>query len=467
MGKRYDVFISYSHASDTALAEDLERGLKNMNRRWNQRRALEVFRDESSLSASPHLWQSLAVQLDAAAYALVLLSTDAADSHWVGREIDHFLSSHGEDRLLLALTGGELVWDDATGDWSAASTAVPPVLRGRLTAEPCWVDLRWVRGRGDASLRGTRFRAAVATLAAPVHGMSRDELDGEDVRAHRRFVLIRRTAVAALLLLLSMALVASVLALFSRHQTNAERSLRRQVELAADELRRVNEDLDATNSQLDTTNGELEVANGQLASTNAVLDDRNRQLDAANATLDTRNQELDSANRELDETNRALAISNGSLNAANTRLAVVNGQLNAANIRLAELEAFASKSAGAAICSSASANYLTFASEYVSGQYFEQLSARDTAYASIVTAVNDPNAGIEGVRTLVSTYAGVFAVSALGDPPLPQNPLLGKGCSSTPGYPFRPYWGTLGDPPMNPYIASFMPNCADLQPYCR
>ena len=60
----YDAFISYSHA-DAVFAPVLQRGLQHLAKPWNRRRAMEVFRDETSLAASPGLWPAIQAALDA------------------------------------------------------------------------------------------------------------------------------------------------------------------------------------------------------------------------------------------------------------------------------------------------------------------------------------------------------------------------------------------------------------------
>ena len=51
--KTYDAFISYNHA-DLSLAAALQEGLQHLAKPWNRRRAMEVFRDETSLPGQ--LW---------------------------------------------------------------------------------------------------------------------------------------------------------------------------------------------------------------------------------------------------------------------------------------------------------------------------------------------------------------------------------------------------------------------------
>src|SRR5262245_53687771 len=54
----YDAFISYSHAKDKPIAAALQSVIQRLGKAWYQRRALRVFRDDTSLSATPHLWPS-------------------------------------------------------------------------------------------------------------------------------------------------------------------------------------------------------------------------------------------------------------------------------------------------------------------------------------------------------------------------------------------------------------------------
>ena len=55
----YDAFVSYSHAKDKPIAAALQRAVQTLGKPWYQRRALRVFRDDTSLSATPHLWPTI------------------------------------------------------------------------------------------------------------------------------------------------------------------------------------------------------------------------------------------------------------------------------------------------------------------------------------------------------------------------------------------------------------------------
>ncbi|MFD6104591.1 hypothetical protein ACFWFQ_18185 [Nocardia salmonicida] len=92
------------------------------------------------------------------------------------------------------------------------TSALPKALSGYFTeGEPLWVDLRQDT-YAEPNLRDPQFADAIATVAAPVHGMTKAELIGEDVRRHRRFTHIRNSAIAALALLMVLALIAAGIA---------------------------------------------------------------------------------------------------------------------------------------------------------------------------------------------------------------------------------------------------------------
>ncbi len=57
MPQKHDAFISYSHGVDATLAADLERGLERLAKPTFRLRAMDVFRDKSSLAAAPGLWE--------------------------------------------------------------------------------------------------------------------------------------------------------------------------------------------------------------------------------------------------------------------------------------------------------------------------------------------------------------------------------------------------------------------------
>ena len=201
----FDAFVSYSHAVDGELAPAVQRAMQRLAKPWFRVRALRVFRDESALSANPHLWSSIEIALDESDWFILLASPDAAASEWVDRELRHWLATKSVERLLVVVTDGTWEWDaDAH---ALTGTAVPSAIRDIFGDEPRHVDLRWARTETDLDLRNSRFRDVVAQLAAPAHGIAKDELEGEDIRLHRRARRLARGATSVLVLLLVLSVV--------------------------------------------------------------------------------------------------------------------------------------------------------------------------------------------------------------------------------------------------------------------
>ncbi|UUU41542.1 TIR domain-containing protein [Streptomyces sp. NBC_00162] len=213
MDRERDAFISYSHKRDITLAEGLQRGLHRLARPWTRRQVINVFRDTTSLSANSDLGGSIKEELARSRYFIYLASPEAAESRWVREEIEFWVANRPLDHFLIAVSGGTVFWDTRTGDFDwDGTTALPPVLRNKFRTEPLWVDLTAFRESDKLSLRQAEFRDAVATLAAPLHGRSKDALDSEDLRQHRIATRMLRGAVAALSVLLVTALIAGIVA---------------------------------------------------------------------------------------------------------------------------------------------------------------------------------------------------------------------------------------------------------------
>jgi hypothetical protein len=234
--KRYDAFISYAHEADTVFAPVLQRGLQRLANPWNRRRALEVFRDESSLAVSPGLWPSICAALDASRWFVVLASPEAARSEWVGKEIMHWVSSKGTGHLLVVVTNGSFIWDRASGALSRASSAWNPELRGIFSVEPKYLDMAWVRGGTRPTLRNARFRDQIATLAAAIREVPKEEIEGEDVRQQRRTRRIVQAVIATLTVLVLLVSVLAVVANIQRGQAVRESAIALSRQFAAEGL---------------------------------------------------------------------------------------------------------------------------------------------------------------------------------------------------------------------------------------
>src|SRR5262249_40175825 len=170
----YDAFVSYSHAKDKPIAAALQSAVQKLGKPWYKRRALRVFRDDTSLSATPSLWSSIEKALDQSSYFILLASPDAAASKWVNKEVAHWLECNSTDPLLTGLADGELSWDETTADFAAhARSPLPPALAGRFRVEPKWVDLRSYRDSADKA--GAKFTERAADFAATIHGIPKED----------------------------------------------------------------------------------------------------------------------------------------------------------------------------------------------------------------------------------------------------------------------------------------------------
>jgi hypothetical protein len=103
---KHDAFISYSHSADGKFSPALEDALKKIAKPFYKIRALNVFRDETNLSATPHLWDTIKDNLLASDYFILLASPKAAQSQWVKKEVQCWLESQSEEKILIGLTEG-------------------------------------------------------------------------------------------------------------------------------------------------------------------------------------------------------------------------------------------------------------------------------------------------------------------------------------------------------------------------
>jgi len=223
----YDAFVSYSHAKDKPVAAALQSAIQTLGKPWYRRRALRVFRDDTSLSATPQLWPSIEQALGNSRFLVLLASPEAAASPWVNKEVAHWLDHKGTDTLLIALIDGELSWDNTTGDFAATTNApLPPVLSGRFVGEPKWVDLRAYRHGADA--RDSRFIEAGADFAAAIHGVPKEDLLSQEVRQQRRALRMAWSTAVLLLALAGLAAWQAKVAIDNERVAIEQRQLAQQ-----------------------------------------------------------------------------------------------------------------------------------------------------------------------------------------------------------------------------------------------
>jgi hypothetical protein len=225
----FDAFISYSHAADGQLTPAVRLGMQAVGKKWYRLRASRIFCDQSNLSATPELWPTIEQALSASRFLVLLASPQAAASVWVQKELDWWRSNRPPSTLLIGLTDGELAWDESRQRFDPVrTTALPASVLNWFGREPLWVDLRWAREERHLSVRDPRFRDRMAGLVAPVRGVPKDTLIGEDIRQHRRSMRLLQGG-ATLLALFAVASLVAALVAVQRGNT----ALARQVAAAA------------------------------------------------------------------------------------------------------------------------------------------------------------------------------------------------------------------------------------------
>ena len=172
--------------------------------------------DETSLSVSPELRSAIEEALRQAHFFILLASPEAAASHWVDQEVRWWRANRSHDTVLIALTDGELGWDDGRGDFDA-DAPIPRGFGAGSRASPSGSICAGPETRSDVSMRNPRFRDSVGELARPDARVAKDELIGEDISQHRRTLRLARGAVAVLVLLLALAVVGGIVALVQRN----------------------------------------------------------------------------------------------------------------------------------------------------------------------------------------------------------------------------------------------------------
>lgn len=182
---KYNAFISYSHSSDKVLAPIIQSALHKFAKPWYRLRQLNIYRDQTNLSISPELWPTIQKALQESEYFLFFASPQASTSKWVKREISWWIENKPIENLLIILTGGDIFWDDESGDFNwSTTTSLPDTLSGKFKYEPNFVDFRDFH-RDNLNLRDPLFLENILSIAAPLNDKNKEELGGEDVRQHR------------------------------------------------------------------------------------------------------------------------------------------------------------------------------------------------------------------------------------------------------------------------------------------
>jgi WD40 repeat protein len=209
--RKYQAFISYSHAADGTLAPAVESALERFGKPWYSRSSVEVFRDQLDLALTPDLPREIRKALEQSDSFILFASPGAAQSTWVDKEVQYWIEHRPSAPLLILRTGGELHWGTNDFDWNK-TTALPPALRNVYKSEPLWADLGWTKTDADRSLRNPRFLVEIAKLMAGIRGESLTDTLNRAVREHQKVVRSLWAASAVLAMVALAALGAASIA---------------------------------------------------------------------------------------------------------------------------------------------------------------------------------------------------------------------------------------------------------------
>jgi WD40 repeat protein len=162
------------------------------------------------LDAVTDLPNAIKDTLLASRYLIVIASKDSARSSWVEREVQFWIEHKGTSNILLVLADGVLTWNDTgVGFLANEETPLPPSLPNAFATEPRFIDLASYRTEHEPTIKDPRFRSEIATLAATIHGCSKDSLIGEDLRLYKQARRHMWTAIITLVVLLIVASIAA------------------------------------------------------------------------------------------------------------------------------------------------------------------------------------------------------------------------------------------------------------------
>ena len=312
----YTAFISYSHAKDKPIASALQSVIQTLGKPWWKARVARVFRDDTSLSATPGLWPTIETALAASRWLILIASPEAAQSKWVGREVETWVAAKGSGQLLIALTEGELSWDERSGDFRwGAETPLPSAIKGKFANEPLWVDLRSFRTLRGIGRRDQPFLSASASLAAAVREMAREDLLSEEVTQQRRNLLWARSAGAGLAVLAGAAVWQAVEATHARRVAEDQRDRAQRV------LNQITASSNARVLAIAKRLREAKAADNKIAKISAASD-ASGGIPASSALAVGRAEELNSLSRTYLENEDA----SSALKAAEASLAVLDSQ---------------------------------------------------------------------------------------------------------------------------------------------
>ena len=130
----HHAFIFYSHSAGARLAPLQQSALERLGTPWWRRAALRVLRDDASVPASAALWSGIESAFTRSQHLVLLVSASSAASSWIDREVRWWLAHRQRDKLLIAITVGEIFYDNGSArfDFSRRSCLPAAALNAAL-----------------------------------------------------------------------------------------------------------------------------------------------------------------------------------------------------------------------------------------------------------------------------------------------------------------------------------------------
>jgi hypothetical protein len=185
-------------------------------------RALNIFRDLSSLAASSNLGSSLEEKLDQSRHFIVLASPQAKTSEGVEFEAKYWFSKPRSGQVVVVVTSGTYK------NWREISeNALPPSLREHLHSTPLWLD---ISGRGK-EIGKTPRSDLVTSLTEDLHqlillfypGRSWGDLRGEERLQRRKTLTLVWLTILILILTTGVAIRMAIDARSEKQQADEQR----------------------------------------------------------------------------------------------------------------------------------------------------------------------------------------------------------------------------------------------------
>ena len=222
----YNAFISYSHSDCGTIAPHVQRAIENIGKPWYWigKKRLNVFRDETNLSANPGLWDSIEDALQNAECFILLASPKALESKWIQKEVEWWLKNKSINRILIAVVKGNINWirQEEVNDFDWKKTdCLPLCLRQQFSNEPLYIDLRPYYTPENKNIHEeSGFKSQMVKIISAIIGKLPREIDSDELKRQNN---IKRFLVAIGLLLVG--LVISLLFLFLNLRNNNIKTL--------------------------------------------------------------------------------------------------------------------------------------------------------------------------------------------------------------------------------------------------